>query len=107
MELEAALAGLRAVVTRGWHLVNEVELISDSSIALDIAGGRFMPRKHVELATSLRETAREARATTRWVRAHSGHRWNEVVDVLAHEAKRRLGSSPHPDPLPHGERESR
>ena len=105
MELEAALAGLRAVVTRGWHLVNVIELISDSSIALDIAAGRFMPRKHVALATSLRETARDARANTRWVRAHSGHRWNEVVDALAREAKRRV--SPHPDPLPRGEREGR
>jgi ribonuclease HI len=94
MELEAALAGLRAVVSRGWHLVNVVELISDSSIALDIAAGRFMPKKHVELATRLRETAREAKASTRWVRAHSGHRWNEVVDVLAHEAKRRVPVRP-------------
>lgn len=93
MELEAALAGLREVVARGWHLVNSVELICDSSIALDVAAGRFMPKRHEALAKALREMAVEARASTRWVRAHSGHRWNEVVDALAHEAKRR-----HPSP---------
>ena len=104
MELEAALAGLKEIVSRDWHLVNSVELISDSSIALDIAAGRFMPRRHVELAQSLRAAALEARATSRWVRAHSGHRWNELVDALAHEAKRRHPSPPPSPPRGRGRR---
>lgn len=87
MELEAALAALREVVARGWHERHAVELVSDSSIALDIAAGRFMPKRHVALAQALREAAVAAKASTRWVRAHSGHRWNEAVDALAHEAK--------------------
>lgn len=88
MELEAALQGLKELVARGWHTQARVELISDSSIALDIAAGRFLPKRHVSLALALRAAAVDARATTRWVRAHSGHRWNEVVDLLAAQAKR-------------------
>ncbi|MDP1826499.1 MAG: RNase H family protein [Archangium sp.] len=88
MELEAALEGLREIVARGWHTGASVELISDSSIALDIAAGRFLPKRQVSLALALRAAAVEARATTRWVRAHSGHPWNEAVDSLADQAKR-------------------
>lgn len=88
MELEGALAGLREVVARGWHREHRVELISDSSIALEVADGRFVPRKFGALAAALRAVAVEARAGTRWVRAHSGHRWNEWVDAAARAAKR-------------------
>ena len=84
MELEAALGGLRAVFARGWR---DVELISDSSIALDIAAGKFMPKRHGALALALRDAAIASEATTRWVRAHSGHHWNEAVDALARAAK--------------------
>lgn len=91
MELQAALAGLEEIVSRGWHMGARVELISDSSIALDIAAGRFLPKRHVSAALALRAAAVEARATTRWVRAHSGHPWNEAVDSMAHQAKRRGG----------------
>lgn len=87
MELEAARKGLEEIVSRGWHRGQVVELISDSSIALDIAAGRFMPKRHVELAAALRAACVEAGARTRWVRAHSGHRWNEAVDAAAHSAK--------------------
>ncbi len=87
MEFEAALFALNEVIARLWHEVQTVELISDSSIALDVAAGRFMPKRHVELAEALRTASVMAKATTRWVRAHSGHRWNEAVDSLAHAAK--------------------
>ena len=87
MELEAARKGLEEIVARGWHQGQMVEVISDSSIALDIAAGRFMPKRHTELAKALRAVCLEAGARTRWVRAHSGHRWNEAVDAAAHAAK--------------------
>lgn len=87
MELEAARAALREVVSRGWHRRDAVELVSDSSIALDVAAGRFVSKKHVTLCHALRAASVEAGATTRWVRAHSGHRWNDAVDALAHDAK--------------------
>lgn len=87
MELEAALAGLSEVVSRGWHRTHAVELISDSSIALEVAAGRFVPRTQVALAERLRAAALESGARTRWVRAHSGHPFNELVDALALAAK--------------------
>ena len=87
MELEAARSALEAVIDEGWHVDHVIELISDSSIALDIAAGKFMPRRHVPLAEALRALALTARARTRWVRAHSGHRWNDLVDLAAARAK--------------------
>lgn len=90
MELEAARAGLAEVVARGWHVGQVVELVSDSSIALDIAAGRFMPKRPAALAQALRAATLEAGARTRWVRAHSGHRWNEAVDEAARVAKLRF-----------------
>ena len=87
MELEAARAALEAVIRNGWHEDHLVELISDSSIALDIAAGKFMPKRHVPLAEALRALALAAGAHTRWVRAHSGHPWNERVELAAARAK--------------------
>lgn len=87
MELEAARAALHEVLARGWHRRHAVQLVTDSAIALDVAAGRFVPRRHEALARALRAAAVEAGAATRWVRAHSGHRWNDAVDALAHEAK--------------------
>jgi ribonuclease HI len=89
MELEAARAGLVEVLTRDWQEEHRVELVSDSSIALEIASGRFTPRPraYAAQAQALREAALATGATTRWVPAHQGHRWNERVDALAREAR--------------------
>jgi ribonuclease HI len=89
MELEAARAGLAEVLARGWHVGVEVVLVSDSSIALDVAAGRFTPRpaRYHEACRALRVVASTCAATTRWVRAHAGERWNEEVDALARAAR--------------------
>jgi ribonuclease HI len=89
MELEAACAALTGVLSRGWHAGTGVVLISDCSVALDVAAGRFLPRppQYAELCRALRQATLEAGATTRWVRAHAGHRWNEHVDALAEQAR--------------------
>ena len=88
MELQAALCGLTAVLTRGWHAGAEVELVSDSRVTLEIASGAAqLPAHDRELASSVRDAATQACASTRWVRGHSGDRWNERVDALASAAK--------------------
>ncbi len=104
MEVQAAIEGLREVVARGWNVTHEVVLISDSSIALDIAAGRFVPKpkKYHALAYTLRVAALEAGAATKWVRAHAGHRWNEHVDALASEARRKKQKKQSPLPAPAG-----
>ena len=87
MELRAALRGLDAVVARGWHTSDEVELVSDSRFTLEIANGTYLPRKDLDLARLLRAASVAAGATTRWVKGHRGDFWNERVDALADEAK--------------------
>lgn len=90
MELQAALAGLMAVIARGWHLDTTVELVSDSRLALDVARGAHLPTVDFALAQTLRAACEQAGARTRWVRGHSGDVWNDRVDVLAHDAKQTL-----------------
>jgi ribonuclease HI len=89
MELEAALAGLKEVIAHRWHERFEVHLLSDCRIALDIAQGTFMPKpmQYRVLALELRAVALQARAHMMWVKAHSGHGWNEHVDGLARNAR--------------------
>ena len=100
MELKAALHGLRAVVAHGWHRDHLVELISDSSIALEVAAGKFVPKTQAALAHDLREAAIAADARTRWVRGHSGVSWNERVDAAAEAAKKKKKGKPSPRPSP-------
>src|SRR5687768_17476596 len=68
MELQGALAAMRAVLVRGWHRSGNVELVSDSRFTLEIASGGYLPTKNLELANVLREACVEAGASTRWVR---------------------------------------
>lgn len=90
MELMAASAALT------WALDERVEvevvLISDSRLALEVvAGQRELKRaRYVEQAVALRALAVKAKATTKWVRGHSGQVWNERADALAAAAKRRV-----------------
>lgn len=89
--MQAALAGLQAVITRGWHLGASVGLVSDSRGTLEIASGEApLPAHDTALASALRDAFIAAGATTRWVRGHSGNRWNEHVDALASAAKQTL-----------------
>ena len=90
MELTAAFSGLRAVLDRRWHLDRTIELVSDSRVALDVASGRWFPKKHDFLAAQLRAACLEAGASTRWVKGHSGEEWNERVDALAGAARQAL-----------------
>ncbi|MBM4777549.1 MAG: reverse transcriptase-like protein [Archangiaceae bacterium] len=87
MELEAARAGLEAIIEHG--LVGEVTVISDCRIALEVAAGTFRPKptRYHALCDALRAAAVRANAKTRWIRGHVGHRLNELVDARAHEAK--------------------
>lgn len=86
MELEAVKQALR------WAAVHaadaSLEVVSDSSIALDVAMGRFVPKPHAELAQQLATLAKRFDVVTRKVRAHTGLKWNELADERASEAKR-------------------
>ncbi|MGQ0508756.1 MAG: RNase H family protein [Myxococcaceae bacterium] len=88
MELRAALEGLREVITRGLHWKGPIELVSDSRYALEIANGSYLPTKDLTSCHALRAACVEAGAVARWVRGHSGDRWNEWVNEMAAEASK-------------------
>ncbi len=85
VELHAALEGLKAVAQLG--STRPTELISDSRVTLDIANGAEPPAAHTALGVELRALCLRLQVTTRWVRGHSGNRWNEHVDRVAEAAK--------------------
>lgn len=90
MEMTAALRGLQEAVSKGWHREHALELVSDSRVTLEVASGGPLPARHVELWRELRAVFAESGAVTRWVRGHSGDRWNETVDAKAFEEMRVL-----------------
>ncbi len=87
MELHAALAALRSVLEHRWHVGHTVELRSDSRLVIDIALGVPPPRVHADEGGQLHRLCLEVKARPRWVKGHSGNRWNEHVDTMAHDAK--------------------
>lgn len=93
-ELQAAIHGLRAVIDRGLHRGNDIELVSDSTYALGVADATFEPQTNHELVYRLQDLFRQAGARTRWVRGHSGEAFNEKVDELAKAGRDRY-SPPH------------
>jgi ribonuclease HI len=82
-ELQAAIAGLRAVVDLKLHIGNDVELVSDSTYALGLASGAYFPQKNQDVVKILRDLFLATGARTRWVRGHSGDVFNDKCDELA------------------------
>jgi ribonuclease HI len=87
MELEAVRQALVAVEAKGWHQRYQVVLVSDSSIALQAASGRFLPRPYAAVAAAVHALAQTLGAGVRKVRAHAGSRWNELADARAASAR--------------------
>lgn len=68
----------------------DVTLISDSEIILNWANGkyRFKQLDKMPLYDHLRRLVKKLNVKTRWVRGHSGDRWNERCDKLANNARK-------------------
>jgi ribonuclease HI len=96
MEITAALEALRYLTTQP---VSEIEVVSDSTYVVNCFKDRWWqgwqrrnwmnsqkkPVANRDLWEPLIElaVASEARVTWRWVKGHSGDRWNDRVDELA------------------------
>lgn len=92
MEMRGAINGLVAVMRRGLHKLGKpVVLVSDSQYVLGIGSGKYTPSKNLEDAAKLRALVKRLDADTRWIRGHSGERWNERCDKLANYGKEQNG----------------
>jgi len=96
MEIKAALEALRYLTSQP---VSEIEVVSDSTYVVNCFKDRWWqgwqrrnwmnsqkkPVANQDLWEPLIElaVASEARVTWRWVKGHSGDRWNDRVDELA------------------------
>jgi ribonuclease HI len=67
----------------------KVVLISDSQLTLRWATGEYRCKKWhlIPYVIELRKALERLKATTRWVRGHSGNEHNERCDVLAKAAR--------------------
>jgi ribonuclease HI len=86
MELRAAIAGLTAAGRL--RVENEpIVLKTDSRLTIDVALGRDEPVRLDAETAELRGLVLALNPEVQWVRAHSGHQWNEHVDALARAAR--------------------
>lgn len=88
-ELTAAIEGLKRVlqypslVAAVEKLNGTIELVSDSRYVLDLANGSSNPHKNQALAAELKTLTDTVGAKTRWVKGHSGDKFNDRVDKMA------------------------
>ncbi len=91
-ELTAAIQGLKyadayiqAVKLKDY----EVTLISDSQLTLGYANGKYLCKAlHLgKLNIEIKGLYNKLNANTRWVKGHSGDKYNERCDVLAGDAR--------------------
>lgn len=92
-ELTAAVEGLRFVEGDVFlRAAEEIILISDSQLVLHFADGSWNCKKFhlVPLTIKLRKLYNDLKASTRWVKGHSGDEHNERCDVLAKAAREKV-----------------
>lgn len=67
---------------------SEITLYSDSQYALGVLSGRYKAKKNVDLIYKYRKEVKERSydITYKWVRGHSGDKWNDLCDALCNEA---------------------
>jgi|ERR1051325_10570807 ribonuclease HI len=96
-EITAAIRGLEALQSNPEYAAADsasprtadVVLISDSQLVLRYATGEYQCRKYhlIPLYIALRKNFQKTKATTRWVKGHSGDEHNERCDMLAKAAR--------------------
>jgi ribonuclease HI len=95
-EITAAIEGLTYVLGQsGLCDAEEIVLVSDSQLVLRYATGEYKCKAFhlVPYYIKLRKLYGQAKAKTRWVKGHSGDKFNEECDVLA-KAGRHLVKDP-------------
>lgn len=89
MELRAAIEGLKFIKSNPSYSGAEIVLISDSQLVLNFAANTWQCKKlHLALlASNLRNLYKDLSASGKWVKGHSGDKYNERCDELAKSAR--------------------
>lgn len=82
-ELSGAILGLGHCLEYEYFKNRKIILVSDSKYVLNTADGIYKPKKNLELCVTLRNLAKFLKIETLWVKGHSGHLYNTLVDKLA------------------------
>lgn len=92
MEVKAAIEGLKAVKNLKTSSC-KVVLVSDSQLALNWANGKYKCKaEHLKpLVNELRLLHIALLVENRWVRGHTGDKFNELCDQLAGAARKGKG----------------
>jgi len=72
------------------HEDDEITIYGDSQYAGNMANGNWKPKENKELVANIRrlwQSRQEQSLIFNWahVRAHAGHKWNELADQYANE----------------------
>jgi len=80
MELQAVIEALKFVKR------NEYELYTDSQLTIKCATGEWRRKSNLDLWREYDNVIQGCKIHWKWVRAHNGNKYNELVDDIAREA---------------------
>ena len=88
-ELSAAIEGLKVVQAHPKWSKADVVIVSDSQLVLGYANGSYkLKAMHlVDVYNAIRLLYKSMKVSTRWVRGHTGDKYNEECDKLAKAAR--------------------
>ena len=84
-ELQGAIEGLTYVFDKFNY--SRITLVSDSLYVLKIASGEFTPKKNLDQCKELRLLYLLLKADQKWIRGHSGDKFNNLADQLSKQGK--------------------
>jgi ribonuclease HI len=87
MEIYAAIKGFEAL--KAGHILRVV-VTSDSQYLINCMSGEWGIKSNTELFSQLEYFASPHQVTWQWVKGHSGHAQNEIVNTLANQEAARL-----------------
>jgi len=98
MELSGIMMGIGYIASAGCEVGiedgDELEVVSDSQYALNMAAGNWNPSSNQDLIKNIRYELRRlighVKVTFSWTPGHAGEIWNTRVDSLATTAKKNI-----------------
>ena len=83
MELYAIIQALSSIKEN-----QQCQIFSDSQITINCALGKWKRKSNLDLWNEYEKVSKNKNVSFKWLKAHSGNKYNEIVDQLAYkEAK--------------------